>query len=122
MELERYFKKITESLKLLSLNFKEQKAYFPDFVDIPFEILDTFENAFMLLPQLLESNEIAYDVVPNLLRLHYLIIMELKKPEFEKLNVEKLCNSDEWNSIRNMSKEILKIMGEPIEKPDPNFL
>lgn len=122
MEIERYYKKITESLKLLSLNFNEQKEYFPDFVDIPFEILDTFENAFILLPQLLESNKITYNVVPNLLRLHSLINLELKSPEFENLEVEKLCNSESWNRIRDMSKEIIKLMGESYEKPDSDYI
>lgn len=122
MELERYYKKVTEALKLLSLNFDEQKEYFPDFVDIPFEILDTFENAFLLLPQLLESNKIEYTVVPNLLRLHNFISWELKNPEFENLEVEKLCSSVDWNRIRDLSKEILKIMGDSIEKPDSDYI
>lgn len=122
MEIERYYKKITESLKLLSLNFNEQRKYFPDFVDVPFEILDAFENAFILLPQLLESNRITYDVVPNLLRLHSLINLELKNPEFENLEVEKMCNSEDWNKIRDMSKEIIRLMGEPYEKPDSDYI
>lgn len=122
MEIERYYKKITESLKLLSLNFNEQRKYFPDFVDVPFEILDAFENAFILLPQLLESNRITYDVVPNLLRLHSLINLELKNPEFENLKVEKMCNSEDWNKIRDMSKEIIRLMGEPYEKPDSDYI
>lgn len=120
--MERYYKKITESLKLLSLNFNEQRKYFPDFVDIPFEILDTFENAFILLPQLLESNKIACNVIPNLLRLHSLINLELNNPEFEKLEGEKLCNSEDWNRIRDISKETIELMGELLEKPDSDYI
>lgn len=122
MEIERYYKKVIESLRLLSLNFNEQKEYFPEFVDIPFEILDTFEHAFLLVPQLLESNKISYDVVPDLLRLHLLISSKIENLDFDNLEVEKLCNSDEWNTIRELSTEIIKQMGEPFAKPDSNYI
>jgi len=122
MEIERYYKKLIASLKLISLNFNEQREYFPEFVDVPFEILDTFEKAFMLLPQLVELNIITYKAIPNLLRLHNLVNMELKSVDFETLEAEKLCNSEEWNKIRELSKETLNFMDEPFGKPDNNYI
>lgn len=122
MEIERYHKKLIASLNLISLNFNEQRAYFPKFVDVPFEILDTFEKAFMLLPELLELNLITYKPIPDLLRLHNLVNLELRNNNFETLEAEKLCNSREWNKIRELSKEILNFMDEPFGKPDKNFI
>jgi len=122
MEIERYHKKLIASLNLISLNFNEQREYFPKFVDVPFEILDTFEKAFMLLPELLELNLITYKAIPDLLRLHNLVNLELRNNDFETLEAEKLCNSREWNKIRELSKEILNFMDEPFGKPDKNFI
>ena len=122
MDIQRYYQKIVESLKLLSLPFDEQIQFFPEYVDVPFEIFDTFEKSFMLLPQVLESDKITYQAVPNLLRLHNFINMELRNPDFDILEAEKLCNSREWNIIRELSKEILELMNEPLSKPNPTYI
>lgn len=122
MEMERYYKKLIESLKLLSLNFNDQQQYFPEFADIPFEILDTYEKAFCLLPQLIEANVIKCYALPNLLRLHNLINIELQNSNFDTLEVNNLYNSSEWIQITKLSKEILTLMNEPIEKPNSNYL
>jgi hypothetical protein len=122
MKIETYYTKLIESLKLLSLNFNEQKKYFPEFVDVPFEILDTFEKAFMLLPQLMELNKITCKVIPNLLRLHNLINIELRNPNFDSIESEKLCNSEEWDKIRKIARDTLQIVGKPLEKPNPNYI
>lgn len=120
--MERYYKKLIESLKLLSLNFNDQQQYFPEFADIPFEILDTYEKAFCLLPQLIEANVIKCYALPNLLRLHNLINIELQNSNFDTLEVNNLYNSSEWIQITKLSKEILTLMNEPIEKPNSNYL
>ena len=121
-DTERYYKKLIEALKLISISFEEQKKYFPDFVDVPFEVLDTFENAFYLLPEILETNKINYNVIPNILRIHNLIYLGIFDADFDSLSYEELYNSSEWNRMIVLSKDILKMMNIPLEKPDNNYL
>lgn len=113
MDLDIVYKNLIDALNLLSSNFNDQKKMFPHFVDIPFEILDSYQNAFMLLPELLEFNKINCKDLPNLLRLHNLINLELNNPNFELLNEDVICNSDEWNKIRLIANVLLlKMEGE----------
>ena len=48
---------LKESLRLLSLTYKEQREELPSFVgDIMTDIIEDFINAFYLIPQLLNKN------------------------------------------------------------------
>ncbi|WP_333662228.1 hypothetical protein [Chishuiella changwenlii] len=121
MEIDRYYKKITESLKLILLTFEEHKKCLPTFVDIPFEVLDTFENAFYLLPQLLEASKIYCVVIPNLLRIHNLINLNIYNNDFDSISYDELYNSEEWCTMKKLAKEALITLNEPLEKPSNNY-
>lgn len=116
------YKQISESLKLLVLPYEEQKSYFLDFVDLPFELLDTYHNAFLLIPNLIENKYYDYDVIANLIRLENIITFTINNPSFDSMDETVLIGNEDWNRIRNLSKEILKQMNEPIEKPDRNYI
>ena len=121
-ETERYFLKIRESLKLLSLTFNEQKQFFPTFVDMPFEVLDTYEKAFLLLPQVVESKKISsYSVIANLLRIHFAINMIFNHPNYDEFDDEKLTTITDWNRVRELSIQTLQLMGVPLDKPNPDY-
>lgn len=123
MELSnKNYKKITESLKLMSLSYQEQKAYFPDFVDVPFEVLDTFDNAFLLLPNLIESGSFNNEGIAFLIRLNNLIRVRANNPLFKNLDENQFSESQEWQELRNLSKETLRKLGEPIESPDSKYI
>jgi hypothetical protein len=115
-DLIRYNKKIIESVKLLSLSYDEQREYFPNFVDTPFEILDTFENAFLLLPQLVENNFFNNSSVANILRIHNLVAYILRNVDLEDIQ------SPQWAKLKVLANEAVIVMGEKIEKPDKNYL
>lgn len=121
-ELDRHYKKVIESLKLLSLSYEKQKTLFPDFVDVPFEILDTFENAFLLLPSLIENTLFSYNSIAYLLRLHNIIIITSQIPKFKDLNEHQFQYSLEWEKIREMSKDALKQIGEPLSTPNTEYI
>jgi hypothetical protein len=122
MNINRQYKKITESLRLISLPFEDQVQCFPKFVEVPFEVIDTFENAFLLLPSLIESEIINYKIIANLLRLYNLVNITSSNPKFSDLDDEQFSKSDEWNRVRELSKKTLQLMGEPIQKPDLDFI
>ena len=101
------FEKINESIKLLSLPYEEQKGKFPSFVDVPFEILDTFDNSFLIFPNLVENGMFTYKVIAMILRLHNIINFTISNPNFKDLEVEQFSNHVEWDRIRNLAGEIV---------------
>jgi hypothetical protein len=121
-DLDKHYKKVIESLKLLSLPYEEQKHYFPDFVDIPYEILDTFDNAFLLLPKLIENDLFSNNGIAWLIRLHNTINLLASNPDFKDLEENQFRDNEEWNKIRGFSKEVLRHINEPIENPDPKYI
>lgn len=122
MDLLEHKKKLIESLKLLSLAFEEQSQCFPDFVDVPFEVIDDYGNAFLLLPSLIEAEFFNYAIIANLVRLHNLITFTANRAEFKDLEENRFANSEEWNVVRRLSRETLQLMREPIEKPDLKYI
>lgn len=122
METERYVEAFVAALKYLALEYAEQVEYQPNFVDVPFEILDTYEKAFVLLPQIIDANKVECKAISNLLRIHNLIGGQLAHPEFDTRDEIELCNSREWNLIRGLAKESLSQMGQQCDKPDRKYI
>lgn len=121
-DTDRYYKKVIESVKLLALPYEQQKTYFPEFSDIPFEILDTYDKAFSLLPSLVEEDRFSNAGIAGLLRLHILIDLTAGIPDLADLGETQFRDRPEWNKIRVLAKETLGLIGEPLEKPDPDYI
>ena len=120
--LEYYNNKLIASLKLLSLPYSEQEEYFEDFVDKPFEVIDTFDNAILHLPKLVEIGKFSNQSIASLLRLQNLINFTSSSPKFKDLDYEQFKIADEWNKVREMARDTLRLIREPIEKPDTNYI
>lgn len=121
-DLVRYKKWMIESLKLFALTYENQVKCFPDFVDVPFEVVDAFDKAFLLLPQVIEEEDLNYRTIANLLRINNNINLIINKPEFKDLDETQFASSEEWDKIRRMAKDTLHLMGEVPENPDLNFI
>jgi len=120
--LDFFYRKTLESLKLLAMPFDIQKKCFEDFVDAPFEVLDTFDNAFLQLPELIEDGRFSNLEIASILRLCNLINFTASKPELKNLDENQFSTHVSWNRIREQAKELLILLGEPIEMPDKNYL
>lgn len=101
------YTKLEESVKLLSLPFSEQKKRFPEFVDIPFEILDSFENQFMVLPDLVESGCLSHQGIANLIRLHNLIGFTSSNQVLKDLDEQQFEFAPEWQKVRKLAGETM---------------
>lgn len=55
-----HFRKIAQSLRLLVAPAPVQAAIFEPFVDVSFEVLDTYKNALLLTPNLVEHGMFSY--------------------------------------------------------------
>jgi hypothetical protein len=114
--MEQQFKKVTESLKLLASSLEEQEKYLPDFADVPDDVTSSFENAFLLLPSLIENNRFSNDSIASMLRLYNKMQWCLRNLDLDDFS------NEEWNTVRKMARDTLQIMGESIGKPDINYI
>jgi hypothetical protein len=114
--MELQYKKVTESLKLLASSLEEQENYLPDFADVPDDVTSSFENAFLLLPKLVECNKLTNDSIASILRLNNKVQWCLRN-----IDLDDFSNA-EWNKVREMARETLRLMGEPLGKPDTNYV
>jgi hypothetical protein len=114
--MEIHYKKVTENLKLLASSLEEQERYLPDFADVPDDVTSSFENAFLLLPALVENSKLNNKSIASILRLNNKFQWCLRN-----LDLDDFSNA-EWNKVREMAKETLQLMGEPLGKPDANYI
>ncbi len=110
------YKKVVENLKLLASSLEDQESYLPDFADVPEDVISSFENAFLLLPALVENNKLTNDSIASILRLNNKVQWCIRN-----LDLDDFSNA-EWNKVREMARDTLQIMGEPIGKPDKNYI
>ena len=106
------YKTVINSLKLLSLSLNEQEAYLPEFADVPDDVLSSFENAFLLLPPLIEDNNFSNNSIASILRLHNKIQWCMRNVDLDDFS------NVEWNNIRQMAKEVLGTLDISLDKPD----
>lgn len=109
-DLKLNYNRLIKSLELLSKPYSEQKKQFESFVDIPFEIIDIFDDNFKQLPKLVEKNMLSNIQIAEIIRLYNLISFTLTNPKFRDLEEEQFAKASEWNNIRLFAKEILQLL------------
>lgn len=111
-ELQRYYKTVVDSIKLLSLPYRKQKEFLPDFVDHRFEIMDSFQHAFVLLPQLVENKIIPTKALADILRLKNMVDLTINMESLYDLSDKKLEKNEYWVSTQSLAIKILPLLGE----------
>jgi hypothetical protein len=107
MDFDIQYKALVENLKVLTLSLNEQKALLPEFVGVQDEVINSFFEAFLLLPQLIENGYLSLKSVAAILRLYNKI--ETSSPDIRDEDLEK---------IRDLARISLIELGEPTSKPD----
>lgn len=92
---------IINSLKLMSLPYDRQILYFPDFADIPDEIVSNFETAFLYLPEVIEEGYFSNVIIASIIRTYNKFSWCLRNIGIENLE------SKEWDEVRYMANKIL---------------
>lgn len=118
-DYERYYNTIVDSIKFLALPASGQKELLPSYVDVPFEVLDSFENAFLLLPQLVERSFFSNTALASILRLHTMVRMA--GSHLEEIDPDGMNRTDHpiLDEIREAARRILVLLNEPIVAPGP---
>ncbi len=100
----------------MGLPYEDQRKILPDFVDdIQDDIVSEFNNAFMLLPQLMEQNKVSYEAVKSILTCYILMEMNISNSDLPEKAFE---NHETWENIRNSAKQALEEMKEELSYPD----
>ncbi len=108
MKTEEQEKLVIESLKLLAMPLQSQKDFLNDFVDVPDDVISNFENAFLVLPILIENDKFTNNFIASVLRLNNKIKWCLRNIELDDFE------NSEWNKVRIMSNETLKLINNNV--------
>ena len=100
---------LKKSLKNLSKPYQEQVKEFPYYVDVFDEVVSDFDNAFRLLPILMEENLVPYNAVNEILKCNNLIELNLSMDE--ELTDESFEKDEKWNLVRQYAVNALRLMG-----------
>ncbi len=101
---------LRNSLVTLSKPYKEQIAILPDYADAFDEAISDFNNAFRLLPSLMEARVVSYEAVIDILKCNNLI--ELNLSIEERQTDESFENDDAWNLVREYATRVLNLLQE----------
>lgn len=104
MNIEEQYNMLIEGLKLLSVSYEDQVSFLPEFADVPDDVIGSFENAFLLLPQLVENNKLSNRVISSILRTYNKMQWCLRNVELDDFS------NDEWNRLRELSKESVRLL------------
>lgn len=99
---------LKNSLVCLSKPYLEQVNSFPDYVDAFDEVISDFDNAFRLLPVLMEERVVSYEAVKEILKCNNLI--ELNLSIEERQTDESFENDDVWNLVREYATNALNLL------------
>jgi len=109
------YRVIVDSLKLLSASLEEQRRYLPDFADIPDDVTSSFENAFSLMPQLVEANKFSNNSIAAVLRVYNYMQWCLRNVDLDDFD------GPEWDKLRELAGVALISLNETLDMPAPGW-
>lgn len=116
------YENLVESLKFLILSSDEQKKVLPPYTDMPFEVVDTYINAFILTPQLIDNERLTNEVVAHLIRIETDIRILENKLADPNISEEDFFTSRNWIKAQELAKKALLLMGESLDDLNIKFI
>lgn len=121
-EILHYKNKLVASIQLLALPYENQREMLPAFVDLPFELLDVFDSAFILLPQIVEAELLSYQEISWVLRLNNQVSTVHNMIELHDLDEGDHLNHEVWQLLRNLAGQVLDKMSIHQAVPNPDLV
>jgi hypothetical protein len=112
-----FLEMLVDALRLAALSPNEQIAALPDFVDVPFEIAQTYNDAWVLAPQIREAGLLTADQYASLERIDRLF-EEMSDASLEDLwTIEAVRKDPLWERSRELATEALSSLGRSTGRP-----
>jgi hypothetical protein len=109
---------LVRGLQQLALSAEEQLRVLPDFVDVPYECLDDFENGYLMVAQLVEGGLLSEAAVAAVQRLYAHVDAQLwRDPDYDEPT--HFQSGEAWLVARRMAAEALVAMREPVRAAKP---
>jgi hypothetical protein len=107
------YKLLVDSLRLIGLSYKNQKDFLPDFVgdNVQDDVVSEFDNAFKLVPRLMDANKLSYLAVNKILSCFILMDVNVSNPD---ITAEDFKYDESWERVRKLAREALEAMGETL--------
>lgn len=117
-----HFRKLVESLRLLVLPAEKQVEVFEPYVDFSFEVFDSYQNAFLLMPPLIEQGRFSFMQIANMIRLSNFIYILCSADDNDEIYSPNSSNDVLRATVRSLASELLDSFGEPSGPVDLAFL
>lgn len=116
MEVEVQYESLVESLKLLASAYENQRSYLPDYVIVQDEVIALFEDAFLLLPQIIEAELVDRQSIASIIRCYNFMNLAIRNSKTSDLEIFK--SHENWQKVRNLAGQALIDMKEPNGEPN----
>jgi hypothetical protein len=113
-----FLETVVDALRLVALPAEEQIAVLPDFVAVPDEVLQLYEDAWVLVPQIREADLLTDEQYEALARLdrHHTTMAGIDEHD-RFWTAEGMRNDKRWAMSRQLAGEALDRLGRPLGKP-----
>ena len=121
MDQEPLYRMLLESLALMAAPADQQIASLPNFAAHAQEVMSTFDDAFLLVPQLVQDKRVSASAELALKRIALFLESEPitwswgDRPERELLRTEPF-----FSTLREMATGAFSALGEPVAPPTPD--
>lgn len=107
-----------DGVLLLGLDVEQQLASLPDFVPLADELALTFDDGYILLPQLVEAGLVSAEAAALADELSETFDAMGGEENYEAYWTEqKVADSPEWAAIRSKARALLEMLGETLRPP-----
>lgn len=108
---------LVEATQLLAADFAGQVAALPSFVHVPDEVLLHYDDAFLLMPQVLEAGLITAEQAAVAEAMHQ-ALDTISVPQDYAVALRALEHAPEWAALRAQARALLKALDEPLRAPE----
>jgi hypothetical protein len=111
-----------QSLKLAAADFNSQINILPSFVDIPYEVVSTFDDVFAVFDQVIAANLVNKQQIEAILMVDNQCNKISSNRNVDLWTIQAMKEEKEWSNLREAAKMALSTFGETSNLPDLQWI
>ena len=119
---DKFLETLIEALNILAADYLVQMEAFPDFVFLPDEVISIFSEAYLLFPQIIESELVNECQISSVENVKIFIGQMGDKSEQDIWSMEAMKIHPDWKMLRSFAKDALVTFGKMPELPDLRWI